>query len=167
MSVQKTWTMEAQLMRVTLPGTRLGAFCVTFWPRIWIYLACVMFCERGRKVEWKDGEPVRLPENISGKENVQADAEQAAVIVRDQHHGGNISSETLGQWEIGQVGKTPALMGFTLKRRRFIGDYSSKGMCLGVKLTRSGLWLLVLSAWQNLESSERQNTRHAFGVWLC
>lgn len=50
-----------------------------------------------RKVEWKDGEPVRLPENISGKENVQADAEQAAVIVRDQHHGGNISCDTLGQ----------------------------------------------------------------------
>lgn len=50
-----------------------------------------------RKVEWKDGEPVRLPENVSGKENVQAGAEQAAVIVRDQHHRRDISCDTVGQ----------------------------------------------------------------------
>lgn len=92
-----------------------------------------------RKAEWKHGELVRLSENISGKENVQAGAEQAAVIVRDQHHGSDISCDAVGQWEVGQESKTPAFRGFTLKRSRFVEDYSSKVMSLGVKLTRSGL----------------------------
>lgn len=49
-----------------------------------------LFClrpENMREFEWKkDGGLVHLPESISGKENVKTDAEQAAVIVGDQHH---------------------------------------------------------------------------------
>lgn len=50
-----------------------------------------------RKVEWKDGELVHLPETIYRKENVQAGAEQAAVIVRDQHQRRDISCDAMGQ----------------------------------------------------------------------